>query len=162
MKLTFLGASRQVTGSMYLLELASGYKIIVDCGVSMERVERGQKVNKPFSYIEPKEINVVLLTHAHIDHSGNIPNLYGYGYEGQVVCTTATYHLAKLLLRDSAILNEKKRKRIYDIKNKEPIKGARLSTEGLYGTRLADEATSHFFNISFCCSITIFIQKTIH
>ena len=149
MKLTFLGASRQVTGSMYLLELESGYKIIVDCGVTMERLERGQKANKPFSFIEPKEINVVLLTHAHIDHSGNIPNLYGYGYEGQVVCTTATYHLAKLLLHDSAILNEKKRKRIYDLKNKAPLKGARLSTEGLYGTKLADEATGHFFNISF-------------
>ena len=149
MKLTFLGASRQVTGSMYLLELESGYNILIDCGVNMERLEKGQKVNKPFSLFDPTSINIVLLTHAHIDHSGNIPNLYGYGYEGQIVCTTATYHLARLLLHDSALLNEKKRKRIYDLKNKAPIKAAKLSTEGLYGTKLADEASSHFFNISF-------------
>ena len=149
MILTFLGAAQQVTGSMYLLELESGYKMIIDCGVNMEREDRTKPSFKPFSFIEPKEINMVLLTHAHIDHSGNIPNLFGMGYEGQVVCTTATYHLAKLLLHDSAVLNEKRRKRINDLKSKAPIKGARLSTAGLYGVKQADEATGHFFNIAF-------------
>lgn len=149
MRLTFLGAAQQVTGSMYLLELNSGYKMIIDCGVNMERQDRSKPTFKPFSFIEPKEINMVLLTHAHIDHSGNIPNLYGMGYEGQVVCTTATYHLTKLLLHDSAVLNEKRRKRIQDLKQKAPLKGARISTEGLYGTKLADESTEHFFNIAF-------------
>jgi metallo-beta-lactamase family protein len=149
MRLTFLGASQQVTGSMYLLELDSGYKILIDCGVNMERIDRTKPVFRPFSYFEPREVNIVLLTHAHIDHSGNIPNLYGMGYEGQVVCTTATYQLTRLLLHDSAVLNEKRRKRIQDFKSKEPRKGAKLSTEGLYGVKLAEESTEHFFNIAF-------------
>lgn len=149
MKLTFLGAARQVTGSMYLLELDSGYKMLIDCGVNMERKEKAVRPFKPFSLIEPKEINTVLLTHAHIDHSGNIPNLYAMGYEGQVVCTTATYHLARLLLHDSALLNEKKRKSINELKKKAPIKAAKINMEGLYGVKMAEEASDHFFNIAF-------------
>jgi len=149
MKLTFLGAAQQVTGSMYLLELDSDYRILIDCGVNMERQNRGKVPFNPFQHFDPKPINVVLLTHAHIDHSGNIPNLYGMGYEGQVVCTTATYQLTRLLLHDSGVLNEKRKKRIQDFKNKDPKRGAKLSTQGLYGTKLADEASDHFFTIAF-------------
>ena len=87
MKLTFWGATRQVTGSMYLLELNDEFKILIDCGTNMEReIDYGQPVvNKAFFPFEASQVNLVLLTHAHIDHSGNIPMLYREGYEGQVL-----------------------------------------------------------------------------
>ena len=115
MKLTFWGASQQVTGSMYVLELEDDYRILIDCGFDYESRERKDDKDKkkkeseqglfPF---EPSMINVVLLTHAHLDHSGNIPNLYKEGYEGQVLCTDATLSLTELLLRDAASLNQKR------------------------------------------------------
>ena len=87
MKLTFWGASQQVTGSMYLLELEDDYRILIDCGSDFESGDRRRALNDtppPFPNalfpFEAPSINVVLLTHAHIDHSGNIPNLYRDGY----------------------------------------------------------------------------------
>ncbi|MGB0524093.1 MAG: MBL fold metallo-hydrolase RNA specificity domain-containing protein [Flammeovirgaceae bacterium] len=111
MKLTFWGAARQVTGSTFLLELDDDYRILIDCGMFMD--------NNPESKPEPlyrgalfpfdaSMVNVTLLTHAHLDHSGNIPNLYRDGYEGQVLCTNPTMQLAEILLMDSAKINRKK------------------------------------------------------
>src|SRR6478735_3264743 len=97
MNLTFFGAARQVTGSMFLLELEDGYKILIDCGTDFE--SRNTSLVFPFHV---HEIDLVLLTHAHLDHSGNIPYLYQNGYEGQVLCTPATYSLSKLILNDAA------------------------------------------------------------
>ncbi len=87
MKLQFLGAAKQVTGSMSLLELADGYKILIDCGTDMEReIDYESPIeNKSFFPFDASLINLVVLTHAHIDHSGNIPMLYREGYEGQVL-----------------------------------------------------------------------------
>jgi metallo-beta-lactamase family protein len=112
MQLTFWGAARQVTGSMYLLELQDGYKILIDCGLDMEKERKETTIKYPDrpSYsvfpFEPSQINLVLLTHAHIDHSGNIPNLFREGFEGQVLCTSPTLELTKLLLQDSAMLHQ--------------------------------------------------------
>ncbi len=101
MKLCFLGAAQQVTGSMYLLTLDNGYKILVDCGMDYELkrnpVERPQLF--PF---EPVTIDLVLLTHAHIDHSGNLPALVNQGFKGHIMCTPATAELTEYLLFDSA------------------------------------------------------------
>lgn len=109
MKLSFFGASRQVTGSMYLLELNDGYRILIDCGYDLEKGRSLLSAYETgFFPFEPSTINLVLLTHAHVDHSGNIPALYREGYEGQVMCTLPTYYLAALLLRDSAMLNAKR------------------------------------------------------
>ena len=113
MKLSFLGAARQVTGSMYLLELADDYRILVDCGSDLERSRsNGQTapvVTHPgFFPFEASSINLVLLTHAHIDHSGNLPNLFREGYEGQILCTEPTFALTNILLNDSASLNQKR------------------------------------------------------
>jgi metallo-beta-lactamase family protein len=155
MKLTFLGAAQQVTGSMYLLELESGYKMLVDCGTSMERTEKDPSRFLPFHHFEPKEINVVLLTHAHIDHSGNLPNLYAYGYEGQVVCTAPTSQLTRLLLRDSALLNEKRKKWIDELRKKMPAKAVGLSTSGLYNVKMAEEASDNFFTLPFHQKFTL-------
>jgi len=115
MQLTFWGAARQVTGSTYLLELADGFKILVDCGADFTRdayngknptvLYRGNSSILPF---DPTEINLVILTHAHLDHSGHIPLLIREGYEGQVLCTPPTFDLCKLLLMDSARLHRRK------------------------------------------------------
>jgi metallo-beta-lactamase family protein len=119
MKLTFWGAARQVTGSMYLLELADDYRILIDCGSDLERSRTdGQIVPTELATslfpFEASSVNVVLLTHAHIDHSGNLPNLYREGYEGQILCTEPTFALTELLLRDAASLNQR---RIHDLNN---------------------------------------------
>jgi metallo-beta-lactamase family protein len=113
MKLSFLGAARQVTGSMYLLELEDDYRILVDCGSDLERSrQNGQDVptspQLSFFPFEASSINLVLLTHAHVDHSGNLPNLYREGYEGQILCTEPTFALTNVLLKDAASINQKR------------------------------------------------------
>ncbi len=98
MKLTIWGAARQVTGSMHLLEL-DDYKILIDCGLDYER-DTYQEENAQFPF-RPEDIDVVILTHAHIDHSGNLPTLVRMGFTGQIICTPPTADLAELLLLDS-------------------------------------------------------------
>jgi len=98
MNLTIHGAARQVTGSMHLLEV-NGYKILVDCGLDYEKDTHIQ-LNENFPF-DPAEIDVVVLTHAHIDHSGNLPTLVRMGYEGQILCTPPTADLTEILLLDS-------------------------------------------------------------
>ena len=98
MKLTIHGAARQVTGSMHLLEVGQ-YKILVDCGLDYDR-DRSMQSNENFPF-NPADIDVVVLTHAHIDHSGNLPTLVRLGFNGQILCTPPTADLAELLLLDS-------------------------------------------------------------
>ncbi len=98
MKLTIHGAARQVTGSMHLLEVGR-YKILIDCGLDYER-DRSVQANEDFPF-NPAEIDVVVLTHAHIDHSGNLPTLVRLGFNGQILCTPPTADLTELLLLDS-------------------------------------------------------------
>ncbi|MET4081076.1 metallo-beta-lactamase family protein [Pedobacter sp. UYP30] len=98
MKLTFWGAAQQVTGSMHLLEI-DNYKILIDCGLDYEK-ESYQEDNLEFPF-NPASINLVILTHAHIDHSGNLPTLLRAGFTGQILCTPPTADLSALLLFDS-------------------------------------------------------------
>ncbi|MFC0182319.1 MBL fold metallo-hydrolase [Pseudarcicella hirudinis] len=157
MKLTFWGASRQVTGSMYLLELGSAetfddYKILIDCGTDMEReIDYGQPLtSQSFFPFEASQINLVLLTHAHIDHTGNIPMLYREGYEGQVLCTSATAELTDLLLHDAAILNLKKIKKAEGESRKKAKKMDRLLKKGdLYLEKDVNDALHNFVTIQF-------------
>lgn len=99
MNLTIFGAAQQVTGSMSLLQVGQ-YKILIDCGLDYEK-DRSVQSNEDFPF-NPAEIDVVILTHAHIDHSGNLPTLIRMGYSGQILCTPPTADLAELLLLDSA------------------------------------------------------------
>lgn len=98
MKLTIWGAAQQVTGSMHLLQL-DNYSILIDCGLDYEKGTY-QEENQHFPF-DPAEIDLVILTHAHIDHSGNLPTLLRMGFEGQILCTSPTADLAELLLLDS-------------------------------------------------------------
>jgi len=98
MRLTIHGAARQVTGSMHLLEVGQ-YKILIDCGLDYEK-DRSIQSNEDFPF-NPADIDVVVLTHAHIDHSGNLPTLVRLGFNGQILCTPPTADLTELLLLDS-------------------------------------------------------------
>jgi metallo-beta-lactamase family protein len=109
MKLTIWGAARQVTGSMHLLQ-TNNYTILIDCGLDYER-DTWIEENEAFPF-SPEDIDLVILTHAHIDHSGNLPTLIRFGFEGQILCTPATADLTELLLLDSVnIFLSKQRKR---------------------------------------------------
>jgi len=98
MKLTIWGAAQQVTGSMHLLQ-TENYSILIDCGLDYEKGTY-QEENQYFPF-NPAEIDLVILTHAHIDHSGNLPTLVRMGFEGQILCTPPTADLSELLLLDS-------------------------------------------------------------
>jgi len=102
-KVTFLGAAQNVTGSCYLLQ-AGGKRLMVDCGLYQER-ELRQRNWEPFLE-PPSSVDAVLLTHAHLDHCGLLPRLWQQGFRGPVYCTPATADVARLVLRDSARLQE--------------------------------------------------------
>jgi metallo-beta-lactamase family protein len=102
-KLTFMGAARGVTGSRYLLECA-GTTLLVDCGLYQER-EFQYRNWEPFR-CSPKKLKAVLLTHAHLDHCGLLPKLVKDGFRGKVICTAATADIAKIILLDSAKIQE--------------------------------------------------------
>lgn len=104
MRLTFNGAAGIVTGSCYLLEVA-GEKILVDCGMFQGTKDITRLNYEPFRF-NPKEISFLLLTHAHIDHSGLIPKLVRNGFRGRIIATPPTVDLAKLMLKDCAHVNE--------------------------------------------------------
>jgi len=111
-KLQFLGAAQNVTGSRHLLE-ANGTKILVDCGLYQERQFRARNW-EPFT-CPPESLDAVLLTHAHLDHCGLLPKLVKEGFKGRIYCTAATSEIAQIILLDSAHLQEEdakyKRKR---------------------------------------------------
>lgn len=103
-KLTFLGAARTVTGSKYLLEVG-GRKILIDCGLFQGLKELRLRNWEPLP-VDPPELSAVVLTHAHLDHTGYLPRLVAEGYHGRVFCTPGTSDLCKLVLPDSARLQE--------------------------------------------------------
>jgi metallo-beta-lactamase family protein len=103
--LSFFGAADTVTGSRYLLE-TGGRRVLVDCGLFQGYKKLRQRNWSPFP-VAPSSINAVLLTHAHLDHSGYLPRLARMGFSGPVYCTAATRDLCHILLLDSAYLNEK-------------------------------------------------------
>ena len=103
MKLRFLGAAQNVTGSRHMLE-ANGVRLLVDCGLYQERQFESRNW-EPFE-IPASSIDAVLLTHAHLDHCGLLPKLVKKGFKGPIYCTTATAEIARLILLDSAKLQE--------------------------------------------------------
>lgn len=158
MKLQFLGAAKQVTGSMYMLELKDGYKILIDCGTDMEREIDFETpiINKFFFPFDASLINLVVLTHAHIDHSGNIPMLFREGYEGQVLCTPPTADLTELLLFDSANLHFRRLKAAQGESNKKHKQMDRLLRKGdMYLQKDVENSLENFVTLQFNKKFTI-------
>jgi len=104
--LSFLGAIQQVTGSCYLIETHDGARVLLECGMHQGRREEESDNRAAFAF-DPKSLDAVVLSHAHIDHSGLLPRLVALGYRGPVHCTEATAELLELMLLDSAQIQEK-------------------------------------------------------
>jgi metallo-beta-lactamase family protein len=102
MKLTFCGAAETVTGSCHLVEV-DGLRLLLDCGLFQGGRQREDLNRAPFPF-DPKSIDVVLLSHAHLDHAGRLPLLVQRGFSGEILCTAPTAEIAKLMLADSAHL----------------------------------------------------------
>lgn len=104
MKISFHGAAQTVTGSRHLLEI-NGHQLLLDCGLYQGRRKDFYKRNLEFPFVVDK-VDSVILSHAHIDHSGNLPNLVRQGYEGPILATKATVHLTDIMTRDSGHIQE--------------------------------------------------------
>jgi metallo-beta-lactamase family protein len=104
MLINFHGAAQTVTGSQHLLEI-NGYKLLLECGLFQGRRKLAYEVNRHFHFV-PDEIDAVILSHAHIDHSGNLPHLVKNGYRGPIYTTPASAHLGNILLMDSGHIHE--------------------------------------------------------
>lgn len=105
MEIQFYGSVREVTGSMHLLSVG-GKRILLECGLFQGKRDVSIEKNSHFPF-DPASVDALVLSHAHIDHSGNIPQLVRQGFRGNIHCTHATHDLASLMLRDSAYIQEK-------------------------------------------------------
>ena len=104
MRIQFLGAVRTVTGSMHLLTV-NGSRILLECGLFQGRRQQSFERNRNLPF-DPSKVDVMVLSHAHIDHSGNIPSLVRSGFRGNIFATFATRDLCSIMLRDSAYIME--------------------------------------------------------
>ncbi len=105
MKIKFLGAAREVTGSKVLITTDEGKKILLDCGMFQGKGLETDGMNRNIG-VEPSELHHIILSHAHIDHSGLIPYFYKLGFRGSVICTNATRNLCSIMLPDSGHIQE--------------------------------------------------------
>jgi len=150
MKVSFFGAARTVTGSLHLLEV-KGKRILLECGLFQGRREEAEAINRSFPF-DVREIDVVILSHAHIDHSGNLPNLVKQGYEGKIIATPATYDLLTYMLRDSAHIQE----RDVEYVNKKRKKRGLPPKEPLYMMEDAERALGGFVSLGYREPLEIF------
>lgn len=139
MKIAFHGAARTVTGSKHLLTLQSGKKILLDCGMFQGMGRDTDSLNREFGF-DPREVDVMILSHAHIDHSGLIPRLVSQGFTGKIFCTPATLTLTRILLEDSAEIQEDDAK----YSNKRRIAEGLPYIQPLYTIDDAKKSLDHF------------------
>ncbi|MCL2104967.1 MAG: MBL fold metallo-hydrolase [Kiritimatiellaeota bacterium] len=137
MKLEFHGAAQTTTGSMHLVE-ANGLRILLDCGLFQGKRKEAFELNRKMP-VNPATLDAVLLSHAHIDHSGNLPSLTRNGFKGKIYCTPPTVDLCDVMLRDSAFLQMRD---LHTVNKKRAAQGKRLF-ELLYGERDVDDVMRH-------------------
>ena len=144
MKIQFLGATGDVTGSKHLITTDGGKKILLDCGMYQGKGEETDRMNRDLGF-NPKEIDYLMLTHAHIDHSGLIPYIYNLGFEGRVICTAATRNLCSIMLPDSGFIQELDTKwynKKLSLKGLQPVKP-------IYDHQIAIDSINSFFCYPF-------------
>lgn len=143
MKIEFFGAAQTVTGSQHLISL-NGYKILLDCGTYHGSRKESYDRNQNLPY-DASKVDIMVLSHAHIDHSGNIPNLVKSGFQGDIVCTYATRDLCAVMLRDSAKIQQ------YDIEflNKKRARSGLAPLEPIYTVEDAVNSMHHFIGIGY-------------
>ncbi|MGC4016137.1 MAG: MBL fold metallo-hydrolase [Luteolibacter sp.] len=144
MKLRFCGAAGTTTGSQHLLEV-NGKRILLDCGLYQGSRKHAYDVNCCFPYFEPSSIDAVILSHAHIDHSGNLPNLCRKGFSGNIYATDGTRDLCQIMLADSAHIQQG------DIEwlNKHRLREGLPPAEPLYSQQDAEHCLRQFVTISY-------------
>lgn len=144
MKITFCGAAGTTTGSQHLLDI-NGTRILLDCGLYQGHREKGYEINCNFPYFEPTSIDVVVLSHAHIDHAGNLPNLCRKGFRENIFATFATRDLCQIMLADSARIQESD----VDWLNKHNKRKGLPPVEPLYSEQDAERCLRQFVTINY-------------
>ena len=151
MKIQFLGATREVTGSKHLITTDSGHTILLDCGMYQGKGMETDAANRDLGF-DPAQLDCVVLSHAHIDHSGLIPYIVKMGFKGDVYCTPATRDLCALMLTDTAFIQEQDvrtyNKKI-DKQNPHKEKGKKYKIEPLYNQQDVNKAMRHFVTYSY-------------
>lgn len=144
MKIKFLGAAREVTGSKHLITTKSGKKILLDCGMFQGKGMETDAMNRNLGFV-PAEIDHLILTHAHIDHSGLIPYIYRLGFRGSVICTNATRDLCAIMLADSGHIQEN------DVRwfNKRRIAKGLPAVEPIYTEKEARQCMELFIGVAY-------------
>ncbi|MGK0465782.1 MBL fold metallo-hydrolase RNA specificity domain-containing protein [Clostridium sp.] len=154
MELEFLGAAQCVTGSCHIVRVRDK-TILLDCGLYQGR-DGEQDKNEKFAF-NPSDIDLVILSHAHIDHSGKIPLLYKKGFKGEIVCSKATMELCNVMLPDSGHIQEME----VQWKNKKLEKKGQLPEEALYSSKIAEECMKVFKSYNYDEEIKPFDGLTI-
>jgi metallo-beta-lactamase family protein len=143
MKVTFYGAARTVTGSQHLIEV-NGKRILLDCGTYQGKRSEAYDRNKKLPF-DARSVDVMILSHAHIDHSGNIPNLVKSGYNGDIISTYATRDLCAAMLLDSGHIQEKD----VEFVNKKRKKRGEPPVEPIYTQEDASESMQYFTTMGY-------------
>ena len=144
MKIAFHGAARTVTGSKHLISLKNGKKILLDCGMFQGMGRETDAMNEDFGF-NAAEVTHMILSHAHIDHSGLIPLLVKRGFNGHIYCTPATFDLTEILLLDSAKIQEDDTK----FKNKKLRKEGKPEVAPLYSVDDAKHSVTHLKKVNY-------------
>ncbi|MEO6233175.1 MAG: MBL fold metallo-hydrolase [Ferruginibacter sp.] len=150
MKIAFHGAARTVTGSKHLLTLKNGKKYLLDCGMFQGMGRDTDAMNRNWGF-DPTTVDVLILSHAHIDHSGLIPKLVKDGFNGKIFCTPATKQLTAVLLEDSAGIQENEVK----YENKRRAVEGTTYLQPIYTTEDAFAALNHFVPVEYGAWFTI-------
>jgi metallo-beta-lactamase family protein len=162
MRIHYFGAARTTTGSQYLLEI-NGQQLLLECGLFQGRREESIERNRQFLF-DPKDLSAVVVSHAHMDHCGNLPNLCRQGFEGNIYCTFATRDLASIMLEDSAEIQRDDAAFV----SRKRAKHGLPPVQPLYSAQDAEKAVRQFVSMNYdrpfpvCDGVTVKFRDAGH